>query len=81
MALSHNGWTEKDHRLVRTYRFADFADAFAFVARVAQLAEQHRHHPSILLEYGLVRLELTTHDAGNRITEKDHALAEAILEL
>ena len=50
----------------------------AFLNRVAEVAEAHQHHPEIFNVYGTVRLTLTTHDAGNTVTEKDHRLAAAI---
>lgn len=50
----------------------------AFLNRVAEVAEAHGHHPEIFNVYGKVRLTLTTHDAGNSVTDKDHQLATAI---
>ena len=50
----------------------------AFLNRVAEVAEAHGHHPEIFNVYGTVRLILTTHDAGNMVTDKDHKLAAAI---
>ncbi len=71
-------WTEENNRLKRTFQFADFTEAFAFMTRVAFLAEQHAHHPNWSNVYNTVEIELTTHDAGNVVTEKDRKLAEAI---
>ena len=50
----------------------------AFLNRVAEVAEAHGHHPEIFNIYGTVRLTLTTHDAGNTVTNKDYKLAAAI---
>ena len=50
----------------------------AFLNRVAEVAEAHGHHPEIFNVYSTVRLTLTTHDAGNKVTDKDHQLAAAI---
>ena len=50
----------------------------AFLNRVADVAENHGHHPEIFNVYGRVRLTLTTHDAGNTVTNKDRRLATAI---
>ncbi len=50
----------------------------AFLNRVAEVAEDHGHHPEIFNVYSTVRLTLTTHDAGNTVTDKDHRLAAAI---
>jgi 4a-hydroxytetrahydrobiopterin dehydratase len=72
------GWQEENDALKKTFTFKDFSQAFAFMTRVALLAEQHNHHPTWTNTYNRVSIELTTHDAGNRVTEKDRALAEAI---
>jgi 4a-hydroxytetrahydrobiopterin dehydratase len=72
------GWQEENDALKKTFSFKDFSQAFAFMTRVALLAEQHNHHPTWTNTYNRVSIELTTHDAGNRVTEKDRALAEAI---
>jgi 4a-hydroxytetrahydrobiopterin dehydratase len=74
-------WENKNNTLVREYVFADFKQAFAFMTQVAMLAEQQGHHPKIENVYNRLRLELTTHDAGNTVTEKDKKLAQAIDEL
>lgn len=71
-------WKEEDNRLKRTFKFNDFQEAFAFMTRVAFLAESHNHHPNWSNVYNTVIIELTTHDAGNLITEKDKKLAAAI---
>ena len=71
-------WTETPARLEREFQFVDFRAAMAFLNRVAEVAEAHGHHPEIFHIYGTVRLTLTTHDAGNTVTNKDHKLAAAI---
>ena len=71
-------WVEKNNRLTRTFKFKDFQEAFAFMTRVAFLAEKHDHHPNWSNVYNTVEIELTTHDKGNTVTEKDRKLAEAI---
>ncbi len=71
-------WQEQDNKLVRDFQFADFSAAFAFMTRVALLAEKMDHHPWWSNVYNKVRIELTTHDAGNAVTEKDRTLAGAI---
>jgi 4a-hydroxytetrahydrobiopterin dehydratase len=71
-------WTEKDNKLTKTFEFKDFQEAFAFMTRVAFLAEQQGHHPNWSNVYNKVEIELTTHDEGNRITEKDRKLSVAI---
>lgn len=71
-------WQEKDNQLQRSFRFRDFSEAFAFMTRVALLAEKMDHHPYWINVYNSVEIRLSTHDAGDIITEKDHKLAEAI---
>ena len=73
----HPGWDLVDGKLHRELRFADFAAAFAFMTRVATLAEKADHHPEWFNVYNRVAIDLTTHDAGG-ITENDFALAAAI---
>jgi 4a-hydroxytetrahydrobiopterin dehydratase len=74
-------WTETDNQLCRDFRFADFSEAFAFMTRVALLAEQHNHHPWWSNVYDQVSIRLSTHDAGDIVTEKDRQLAAAIDQL
>lgn len=71
-------WQEIDNKWVREFEFADFIAAFGFMTQVAFLAEKHNHHPNWFNVYNKVRIELTTHDAGSIVTEKDKALAEEI---
>jgi 4a-hydroxytetrahydrobiopterin dehydratase len=71
------GWTRVGHAIVRTYPFADFRAALAFVNRVGDLAERQSHHPDIEIHYNQVRLTLWSHDVGG-VTERDLALATAI---
>lgn len=74
-------WKEEDNKLKRTFEFRDFTEAFAFMTKVAFLAEAHGHHPNWSNVYNKVIIELTTHDKGNTITQKDKKLAKAIDEL
>jgi 4a-hydroxytetrahydrobiopterin dehydratase len=71
-------WTETDNTLYRKFQFRDFSEAFAFMTRVAMLAEQQQHHPKWTNVWNTVEIWLSTHDAGNIVTEKDHILAKAI---
>lgn len=71
-------WVEENNKLKKTFKFSDFQEAFAFMTRVAFLAEKHNHHPNWSNVYNTVEIELTTHDAGNTVTEKDRKLAKAI---
>jgi 4a-hydroxytetrahydrobiopterin dehydratase len=72
-------WEPPDGReaIRREFRFKDFSQAWAFMSRVALLAEKHDHHPDWSNVWNTVRIELSTHDAGG-VTEKDVALARAI---
>jgi 4a-hydroxytetrahydrobiopterin dehydratase len=71
-------WTNTDNQLYRKFQFQNFSEAFAFMTRVALLAEQHHHHPRWSNVWNTVEIWLSTHDTGNVVTEKDHALAKAI---
>ena len=67
-------WTLSGDAIHRTFNFDDFLSAMAFVSRVAQLAEEHQHHPDIMIRYNKVTLTLSTHEAGG-LTEEDFAFA------
>lgn len=71
-------WKEENNALVKEFKFQDFKEAFAFMSRVAEAAEELQHHPDWNNVYNKVVIKLSTHDAGNKITEKDIKLAEAI---
>jgi 4a-hydroxytetrahydrobiopterin dehydratase len=74
-------WLEQNDQLYRAFEFKDFVEAFAFMSKVAVLAEKHNHHPTWTNTYNKVEIWLTTHDAGNKVTQKDEDLAEAIDQL
>lgn len=71
-------WTESSGALKAVFEFSNFSEAFAFMTRVAMIAEKQNHHPDWRNVYNRVEISLCTHDAGNRITDADHALADAI---
>lgn len=71
-------WTEENNRLYRKFEFKNFSEAFAFMTRVALEAEKADHHPEWKNVYNKVEIWLTTHDAGNKITENDKKLAAYI---
>jgi len=71
-------WEEIDNQLKRNFQFKDFIQAFAFMTEVAFHAEKQGHHPNWSNVYNRVEICLNTHDAGNRVTEKDWLLAKAI---
>lgn len=71
-------WTEENNKLYRKFTFRDFSEAFAFMTRVAIEAEKMNHHPSWSNVYNSVEIWLSTHDAGDVVTEKDRQLAARI---
>jgi 4a-hydroxytetrahydrobiopterin dehydratase len=71
------GWELRDGRLQRTYVFADFSEAFAFMTRVALEAEKQDHHPDWSNVWNRVAIALFTHDAGG-VTQRDVELARLI---
>lgn len=71
-------WKEENNSLKQTFRFKDFQEAFAFMTRVALIAEKMDHHPNWSNVYNTVTIELSTHDAGNKVTDLDRKLAKAI---
>jgi len=71
-------WEEKNNQLYRKFVFKNFIEAFAFMTKVAILAEKDNHHPTWSNTWNTVEVWLSTHDAGNIVTEKDLALAKAI---
>jgi 4a-hydroxytetrahydrobiopterin dehydratase len=76
------GWSleEGGKALIRTFKFADFSEAFGFLTRVALHAEKMDHHPEFTNVWNRVDFRLTSHDAGG-VTERDLELAEAINRL
>ncbi|HEV3249627.1 MAG TPA: 4a-hydroxytetrahydrobiopterin dehydratase [Puia sp.] len=74
-------WKEVKNTLYRKFEFKDFSEAFAFMTRVALEAEKMDHHPTWTNLYNKVEVWLSTHDAGDIVTEKDHKLAKKIDKL
>ena len=75
------GWTLERDALARTFQFADFRAALAFMVRAGFEAEAMDHHPEWTNVYNRVAVRLTTHDAGNRVTAKDVNLAKRLTQL
>lgn len=71
-------WKEENNTLYRKFEFSNFIEAFSFMTKVAFLAEKMNHHPNWSNVYNAVEITLTTHDAGNIVTEKDRKLSAAI---
>ena len=83
MTYSHTNknffmWQEKDNTLYRKFEFKNFNEAFGFMSRVALVAEKMDHHPKWTNVWNTVEVWLSTHDAGNTVTERDRKLAKAI---
>ena len=74
-------WIEENYKLYRKFSFKDFSEAFAFMTRVAILSEKADHHPTWTNTWSTVEIWLSTHDAGNMVTNKDKSLASKIDEL
>lgn len=74
-------WQEIDNKLIKEFQFEDFKEAFAFMTKVAQIAEELKHHPEWSNVYNKVTIKLCTHDAGDTVTDKDRELAKRIDEL
>ena len=71
-------WSVEQGKLIRAFSFADFRQAMAFLVRVSFEAETLGHHPEIYNVYNKVRIQLSTHEAGDRITSLDIELAQRI---
>ncbi len=76
--MSEQMWKETNNQLQATLKFKDFTQAFAFMTEVAFHAEKMNHHPNWSNVYNTVEINLSTHDAGGVVTEKDYQLAAAI---
>jgi len=74
-------WQETDNKLYRKFEFKNFSEAFAFMTRVALAAEKMDHHPLWTNVWNKVEIWLSTHDAGDIVTDKDRKLAAAIDKL
>lgn len=72
------GWTFEDDALVRSFEFEDFRTAVGVIVRIGFEAETMNHHPELTNVYNKLRVRLTTHDAGDRVTERDVQLARRI---
>ncbi|HXB12457.1 MAG TPA: 4a-hydroxytetrahydrobiopterin dehydratase [Bacteroidia bacterium] len=74
-------WHEQNNKLYKKFTFKDFSEAFSFMTRVALIAEKMDHHPEWKNTYNTLEIWLSTHSAGDKVTEKDHKLSKAINEL
>ena len=71
-------WKHENDKLYKSFQFKDFISAFSFMTRVALLAEKSNHHPTWTNTYNKVEIWLSTHDAGDIVTDKDKLLADEI---
>ena len=74
-------WQEQNNQLIKPFIFKDFSEAFAFMTRVALIAEKMNHHPEWKNVFNTVEIRLYSHDAGDIVTVKDHKLAAIIDKL
>jgi 4a-hydroxytetrahydrobiopterin dehydratase len=71
-------WEKQNNKLYKKFMFKDFSAAFSFMTRVALIAEKINHHPTWTNTWSTVEIWLSTHDAGDIITEKDEEFAKLI---
>lgn len=71
-------WHNQNNKLYKKFSFDDFEQATEFINQVAEIAREHNHHPTIKNTYSTVELWLSTHDAGDVVTDKDKSFAAAV---
>jgi len=76
-----SNWTESNNALQKTFTFKSFGDAMAWMIKASYIIEKMDHHPEWTNIYNKVHVRLTTHDAGNTISDKDRLLAAALDEV
>jgi 4a-hydroxytetrahydrobiopterin dehydratase len=74
----NSDWVETPEGLYKKFEFSDFRGAIDFINSCAEIIDKENHHPKITNLYNKVEILLSTHDAGNSITEKDYDLAKKI---
>jgi 4a-hydroxytetrahydrobiopterin dehydratase len=75
--MPSNNWLEENNKQVKTFHFKDYKAVMAFVHEVMQIADKQDHHPSLLVEYAIVKISITDHDLG-RVSEKCIKFMEAV---
>lgn len=78
---SLSGWKFENDKIRKEYEFKNFSEALGFIVRIGIEAEKQAHHPELFNVYNTVRIALSTHDAGDKVTQKDIDLAKAINNL
>jgi 4a-hydroxytetrahydrobiopterin dehydratase len=76
-----SNWTEANNALQKTFTFKSFSDAMAWMIKASYIIEKMDHHPEWTNIYNKVHVRLTTHDAGNTVSDKDRLLAAALDEV
>jgi 4a-hydroxytetrahydrobiopterin dehydratase len=74
-------WIEDNNKLIRKFEFKDFNEALAFINKLSPICESMNHHPEINWVYNKIEITLSTHDAGDKVTELDYQLANKIDEI
>jgi len=74
-------WIQAENTLVGNWKVADFAKLRGLIGELCDLADDLNHHPTVTYGYNTLRVETTTHDAGNTITDKDVELAKRVSKL
>jgi len=78
----NEGWEViADKKLTKTFQFKGFLKTMSFVNAVAWVANKHMHHPDMEVSFNKCTINLTTHDDGNILSEKDFLVAKSIDEL
>ena len=78
---SVQNWIEINDKLCRDFEFSDFNEALQFINKISDICESENHHPEIIWTYNKITLKLSTHDAGDIISDKDFRLAKLIDDL
>ena len=76
-----SNWKETRSGLTRSYTFKTFPETFGFATQIALVAQRLNHHPKLIIDYNKLTVESISHDVGNKITERDYKLADAIDEI
>lgn len=76
--LTMKDWAVQGDAISKTYTFGSFREAVSFIVRIGFECEEMDHHPQLENVYNTVRISLSTHDAGGKVTERDIKLARRI---
>ena len=74
-------WKEENNTLIKTFEFSSFEEAMQFMQNATPFISETDHHPTWTNTYNRVEVKLTTHDAGNSVTQKDRKLAKVLDEV